>query len=199
MEWCWIRESHAPSPGRSCSPLALSALSRQMARLRLAPASSTRGAVPSCTREGKRRSTGRGTVGGSAWKKSRASSRASCRRQTKIMELIPCFHACSPLFQMLPHLSQSWGSWTQISGVLAPQGWQPAAVSLLQEAFSTECSDCIATWTILILQHKGVLGTQAQEAAQQPASQSSTTELELACPKDGSDQPPPPCPCGTAV
>lgn len=75
-----------PDPPTWSSPLALSALSRQTARLRLAPTSSTRGAVPSCTREGKRRSTGRGTAGGSAWKKSSASSRASCRSQAQVKE-----------------------------------------------------------------------------------------------------------------
>lgn len=59
-----------------------------------------------------------------------------------------------------------------------PYGRQPAAVSLLQEAFSAECSSCVAAQTTLILQHKRVLGAQAQEAAQQPASQSrSTAEL----------------------
>lgn len=160
--------------------MALSALSRQMARLRLAPTSSTRGAVPSCTREGKRRSTGRGTASGSVWKKSSASSRAPCGRQTQVRELPPYPHTCSPLLQVPPHLSWSWGPCAQVSGVLVPCGQQPVAVSLLQEVFSAECSGCVAAWATLILQHKRVLGTQAQEAAQQPASRSrSTTELRL--------------------
>lgn len=158
-----------PSAGRSCSPLALSALSRQIARLRLAPTSSTRGAMPSCTREGKRRSTGRGTAGGSVWKKSSASSRASCRRQTQAKETPPSPRHPSPLLPVPPHLSQSWGTCSQVSGVLVPHGRQPAAVSLLQEAFSAECSGCVAAQTTLILQHKRVLGAEAQEAAQQPA------------------------------
>lgn len=114
-------DSRAPARG-PCSPLALSALSRQMARLRLAPTSSTRGAVPSCTREGKRRSTGRGTASGSVWKKSSASSRAPCGRQTQVRELSPQPHTRSPLLQVPPHLSWSWGPCAQVSGVLVPCG-----------------------------------------------------------------------------
>lgn len=85
----------------------------------------------------------------------------------------------SPLLHMSPHLSQPWGTRPQLSRVLVPYCWQPAAVSLLQEAFSAERSGRVAAWTTLILQHECVLGAQAQEAAQQPASQSRTAaELE---------------------
>lgn len=102
-----------------------------------------------------------------------------------------------------PHLSQSWRTCAQVSGVLVPHGRQPAAVSLLQEAFGAECSSCVAAWTTLILQHKRVLWAQAQEAAQQPASQSrSTTELphgaQPAPGKAQTSQPSPSCPSGTA-
>lgn len=73
-----------------------------------------------------------------------------------------------PAPQAHPHLSQD----PQLPGVPALHGRKPAAVALLQESFSTERSSCIATGAARILQHKGVLRAEAQEAAQHPARQS---------------------------
>lgn len=72
--------------------------------------------------------------------------------------------------QELPHLAQRRGSCGQVPGVLVSHGRQPATVSLLQEAFSAQHAGSVATETSLILQHKRVLGAQAEEAAQQPAA-----------------------------
>lgn len=76
----------------------------------------------------------------------------------------------------------------------------------MQEVFSAECSSCVAARATLILQHERVLGAQAQEAAQQPASQSNSTAEPHLVPSlaQGSSalsspaQPPPSCPGGTA-